>query len=478
VEAIARRGTAGLRRHWPLLLVLALATGVRLAAWYAVHPAWWIIGDSIGYIHVAMTHQPESWRPGGYAEMVLLPLWPFHHLAIVTAVQHLMGLGTGALVYAALVRLGVPRWAGVLAAVPALFDGYIIATEQMIAAEALFGLLVAGALTLLLWNPERRGLLVVAAAGLLLGLSTTTRIVGLPLIGVAVLTLLLRRARWSHLVAICLAFALPLGVYSLWFDHYFGELNLTVSSGVFLYGRTTNFVDCQRVHFSSEEVARLCPTEPVGARNEINLVFGYGTPLSSAHLSPAATNHLAQRFALEAIRAQPEGYAALAWSGLVRSFAWDQSDQPMDMRFTLNAATSDEMRFISYLYQQGHDAGPFYQPSLVAALARYQDILTVRGPMALLALALALAGLVFGRDPDGRGLRPATFLAAGAASVLLLVPAATAIVAPRYRVPAIPALGLAAVLGATLLWNRWRARQRVTSSQPADPVRPPVAQRS
>jgi hypothetical protein len=205
-------------------------------------------------------------------------------------------------------------------------------------------------------------------------------------------------------------------------------------------------------------------------------VFGYDTPLANAHLGEAATNRVAQQFALEAIRAQPGDYAALAWDGLVRSFAWDQSDQPMDMRFIQPVATSPDAQSISAAYQQGRDPGPYYQTRLVTALARYQDILTVRGPLGLLALALALAGLLFGRDPDRRGLRLATLLTAGTAAVLLLVPAATAIVAPRYRVPAIPALSLAAVLGATLLLNRWRATRRVTRTQPVERVRPPAPQ--
>ncbi|HEY4028516.1 MAG TPA: hypothetical protein VGO86_18970 [Candidatus Dormibacteraeota bacterium] len=477
VKAVAGRGAAVLRDHWPFLAVLVLATLLRVVAWFAVRPAWWIIGDSIGYLRVAMTHQPESWRPGGYPGMVLLPLWPFHQLALVTAVQHLMGVCSGALVYAITVRLGVPRWAGVLAALPALFDGYVIASEQMIAAEALFGLLVVGSLALLL-SGERRQLLSVAAGGLLLGLSATTRIVGLPLIGVAVMTLLLRRARWSHLVALCVAFALPLGLYSLWFDQYFGRFDLTASSGVFLYGRTTNFVECHHVHFSTEQVGRLCPAEPVGRRDEVNLVFGSTTPLASTHLHPAAMNSLALEFALEAIRAQPVGYAALAWDGLVKSFAWDQTGQPMDIRFEIPEATSGELQLIAARYQQGIPAGPTYQPQLVTALAAYQDVLSVRGTLSLLALVLAVAGMLFGRDPDHRGLRAAASLTAGTVAVLVLVPAATAIVAPRYRVPAIPVLGLAAVLGATLLWNRSSAHRRLAHPRPADSPGPPVARGS
>jgi hypothetical protein len=461
---MARRGVAVLHRHWPLVAVLALAALPRGAAWLAIQPAWWILGDSIGYLHTSMTHQPESWRPGGYSELLLLPLWPFHSLALVTAVQHLMGLAAGTLVYAALLRLGLPRWAAALATVPALLDGNVIASEQMIASEALFSFLVVGALALLLGRAP--SLLVGGAGGVVLGLATTTRIVALPLIGVAVLTLLVGRAGGSRVVAICAAFALPLVLYAVWFDHYYGQFNLTASNGVFLYGRTTNFVDCGRVHFSSERVRTLCPAEPVGRRNEIFLVFGSPTPLSRASLTPAAANSLAQQFAIEAIRAQPMDYAALTWDGLVRSFAWDTSSQPMDMRFEDPEPTNGLAQLTAGSYQRSQPVVLTYRPDLVRALASYQDRVTVRGPMELLGLLLAVAGLLIGRDPDRRGLRAATLLTAGTAAVILLVPAATAIVAPRYRVPAVPALGMAAVLGATLLWNRWAGQSRHPSPPP------------
>ncbi len=48
----------------------------------------------------------------------------------------------------------------------------------------------------------------------------------------------------------------------------------------------------------------------------------------------------------------------------------------------------------------------------------------------------------------------ALVLSAGTATVLLVVPAATAIVSARYRVPAIPALCLALAISGSLLANR------------------------
>jgi hypothetical protein len=457
-----------LGRHWPFLLVLSVAAGLRVVAWLAVPPGWWILGDSIGYLDDALHLQPDRWRPSGYSLFLLRPLHRFHHLSLVTAAQHAMGLAAALLVYAVLLRLRLPRWAAALAAVPVLFDGYVLATEQMLASEALFGLLVAGGLVALLWRIEDPPPLAVAVAGLLLALSALTRIVGLPLVAVAALVLLLPRPRWSRLAVLGVAFALPIGVYAVWFSHTYGQLNLTASSGIFLYGRTTNFVDCDRVHFSSEQLRRLCPSEPIGQRNEVWYDFDAASPLGRSGLADTAANDLAGQFAREAIAAQPGDFLKLSWDGAVESFAWDQPTWLNDMRFDNGQILPAQARATGIAYQ-GRDPGPYRRPRLVAALAAFQGVVHVRGALCLLALLVAAAGLVLGRDPAGRGLRAALVLTAGSAAVLLLVPAVTAIAAPRYLVPAIPALCLAVAIGAGLLVDRWRPGPGQLKGRPTPP---------
>ncbi len=464
----AAAGTARLARwigevvrcHWPILVLLLPAAALRTAAWLAVHPAMWILGDSIGYLDDALRLRPDRWRPSGYSVMVLRPLLEFHRLSLVTAVQHVMGLGVGVLVYATLLRLGLPRWIAALAAVPVLFDGYVLASEQLLASEPLFVLLVVGALCLLVWRDDSSGHVAVVAAGLLLGLAAVTRIVGLPLIGVAALALLLPRPAWSKLAALCVASALPLGAYALAFDHAYHRFNLTASSGIFLYGRTVNFVDCQKVQFSDDRLRRACPKEPIGQRNELWYDFDYNSPFAKMGLSDVAANDLAGQFALEAIRAQPAGYAELSWKGLVQSFEWDQSSLYNDLVFRMDVPLPAAARASGIAYQ-GRDPGPQYRPSLVRTLAAYQRVASVPATACLLALLVALAGLLLGRDPDRRGLRVAVLVTSGATAVLLLVPALTAMAQPRYRVPAIPAACLALALGGTLLANRWKELRRV-----------------
>jgi hypothetical protein len=454
-----RAGDAVLR-HWLLLAVLAPAVILRVMAWFAIHPAWWILGDGIAYLQDAIHLHPDNWRPSGYSLLLLRPLLPMHSLSLVTGVQHVMGIGVGVLVYATSLRLGLPRWVAVLAAIPVLFDGYVIATEQMLASESLFVTLIVVALVLLLWPAGRPAHLLVAAAGLLLALAALTRTVGLPLIAVAALFLLLPRPAWSRLLVICVAFALPIWVYALWFSQTYGQVNLTLSSGIFMYGEATQFVDCSKVRFSDDQLRRLCPTEPVGARNEVWYVFDANSPLRKTSLSGAAYNELAGRFAVEAIRAQPAAYAAVAWDGIVKSFAWDQGTQFNDMLFKDNFSLPDEARAAGIAYQH-KDPTPISRPSLVRVLAVYQSNAHVRGTVCVLTLIAAAAALLFGRDSEERRLRGALLLTAGVATVLLMVPAMTTIVAPRYRIPAIPELCLAGAIGGTMLVNRWKAGRAV-----------------
>ena len=75
-EARPGRLLRTIARHLPILVVLLLAVALRVVAWYAVHPSWWILGDSIGYLDDAIHLQPDRWRPSGYSFLLLRPLLP------------------------------------------------------------------------------------------------------------------------------------------------------------------------------------------------------------------------------------------------------------------------------------------------------------------------------------------------------------------------------------------------------------------
>ncbi len=87
---------------------------------------------------------------------MLWALRPLHSFALVAAVQHLMGLAMGVLIYLLARRYGLPAWVATLAAVPVLFDVYELQLESDAVPDVPFGLLVVIALYLLLRPPGER----------------------------------------------------------------------------------------------------------------------------------------------------------------------------------------------------------------------------------------------------------------------------------------------------------------------------------
>jgi hypothetical protein len=423
---------------------------LRVAAWNAIHPAWWFIGDSIDYVRDAILRLPNIWRPSGYSFLLLMPLRELHSLALITALQHLLGLTTAVIVYALLVRYGLPPWAAALAAAPALLDAYIVATEQLLLAEALFTALLMGAVALLLWSRNRPPPVVCLVAGGMLGLAVTTRAIGAVLLPVFAVVLLWRLGA-VRVAALALAFSLPVALYVFEFDRIYHRPNLTLSSGVFLYGRVSQFVDCSRVAFPDPDLRRLCPSTGPG-RDELFYVFNDRSPLRAIG-DPGATDDAARSFAVAAIRSQPEKYMALVGQDLLHSFGLPEGWVVTNYQFGAGRPMTEEARQVGHRYERG-DPGPFYRPALVQALAAYQRYGWVPGLACLLALFAAALGFVFGRDPDRRGLRTAVALAAGSALALLVLPPFTVLPDPRYRLPAIPLLCLAVPLGLRLLANR------------------------
>jgi hypothetical protein len=68
-----------------------------------------LLSDSVQCIHSALLFKPNMVRPIGYS-FFLVPVKPYHSFYLVAAVQHVMGLTTGAEVYALLRHLKLPAW--------------------------------------------------------------------------------------------------------------------------------------------------------------------------------------------------------------------------------------------------------------------------------------------------------------------------------------------------------------------------------
>ena len=188
------------RRHWLFGLVLVAALVLRILVALAFRPIMWFGGDSASYLATGLRLIPDPSRVGGYGFMLWV-LRPLHSFALVAAVQHLMGLAMGVLIYLLARRYGLPAWAATLATIPVLFDAYELQLEADAVPDVPFGFLVLLALYLLLRSPgERRpcawggsgGRPPESGAAFLLGVSALLWPVGLALLAVLLVVLLAR----------------------------------------------------------------------------------------------------------------------------------------------------------------------------------------------------------------------------------------------------------------------------------------------
>ncbi|WP_285619604.1 phospholipid carrier-dependent glycosyltransferase [Actinoallomurus iriomotensis] len=430
--------------HRGFACVLAAAALLRVVALVAFPPLWF--NDSFDYTRIGLHPFPHPLRPDGYG-FFLWFLRPFRSFVLVVAVQHLMGLAMGVMVYALVRRrYGRARWVACLAAAPVLFDAYQVQLEQLVMSDVLFMFLSLSAVTVALWRRRptwRAGI----ASGLLLALAGLTRTVGLPLVALLVVFLLVRRAGWRTVVAVAGAAALPVAAYALWFQSATGHFAITNVDGVFLWGRTAAFADCSKIK-PPPDLAMMCPRRPVGEREaSSSQIWEKGSPVAS--LDDAA-NVRGRRFALAAIEAQPWDYAVTVGDGLKLTFGWTRHDYPKHSVSRLYEFPVDTRTQPGYPLMQGKEstaviayAGPGPTGSIhgpyAGWLRTYQGWIFVRGPVLAFILLLGLTAL-------RRRERLDAALAWSVAAGLLMVPLLTADFDYRYILPATPIACVAAAL--------------------------------
>jgi hypothetical protein len=450
------------RRHWLFGLVLAAALALRILTALAFRPIMWFGGDSASYLATGLRLIPDPARVGGYGFMLWV-LRPLHSFALVAAVQHVMGLAMGVLIYLLARRFGLPAWAATLATIPVLFDAYELQLESDALPDVPFGLLVLLALYLLLRAPGERRPARTTAAAFLLGVSALLWPVGLALLAVLLVVLLaallIRRAGLVTVLAALLAGALPVAAYSAWFSIHRHQFSLTRSDGVYLWSRTMSFADCAVIRPPAAE-RPLCP--PSGREGAPRIaaslyIWNADSPVLAmpGGRFSARTNRLALHFALRAIAAQPGDYAAAVAHDFALSFFWDRPVHPdagiVDRYQFADAATAwvpatlwtpggGTLAGDQAAYGNGHPAPTRVVQPYASWLVTYQRYVYLRGTLLGVILLAGLAGMIVRRRFGGAGL-PWAF-----AVTILLVPPLIADFDLRYLVPAVPAACLAAAL--------------------------------
>ena len=484
------------------LFATLFAAGLALRVLTAVGfpPSIWYAGDSISYVTSALNLSPGISRVSGYS-VLLIVLRPLHSFAVVTSVQHLMGLAMGAMIYALLARRGLPRWGAALGALPVLLDAYELQLEQEILPDILFAFLVVAAVTLYVWWPDaERPRWASATAAAALGASAVCWPVGLPLLVLLVLVMIVRRAGWRAVTAAVAAGAVPLVLYLTWYHQEHGRFAFNNASGVFLWSRTMTFADCHVIRLPADE-RPLCPDKPVAQRQAASLwIWQRHTPLASMPGKfSVRTNQLAGDFARRAILAQPLGYARAVFDGFAMTFTWNRPPHPnqlMSERYNFALATHDwdhGARAVAVVRVQRHYTGGHLADTRAVEpasgfLVGYQRFMYLRGTMVGLLLLIGLAGLVRWFAAGGYARRGSRVGPGGgppdqhrewggpallpwlAGLAVLLVPVMTADYSLRYVVPAVPVISLAAAF-AFLRPVPVTAARRVPSPRAAEPER-------
>ena len=329
--------------HWQFTIVLAAAVVVRIIVILGYPPILWF-NDSYNYIFDAVTHVPDNVRPNGYPFFIdlLLPLHSAYPLALLQAG---MGIAMGVLIYALLRRRGLPWWGAALPTLPVLFDSYELHLEHMITADTLFIFLSTVAIVILCWS-DRPSVPVMAVAGLLIGYATLVRSVGQPLLLVVLVAMLVRRVGWRRLVTMLVAGVVPIAAYMFWFHGTYGKYALTESSGTFLYSRVSTFAECAKIN-PPADIRALCDPTPTYLRpvsgeylwadNELWPDNRVTTPLFNLYNSPNNTlrftprvNGMAEKFAKDAILAQPFDYLRVVARDTLHTFGWNRQPDPND----------------------------------------------------------------------------------------------------------------------------------------------------
>jgi hypothetical protein len=457
-------------QHWLLIALLAAGVALRVLAWFAYQPAL-MFGDSFRYLSNIGTFDPGGVHPIGYELFVLTPTLAVGGLELVTALQHLAGVGAAIALYALALRLGVNRWLASLAPAPLLLDGYQIQIEQLIMSDTWQQVLLVALLWVLLAtgapNPRRAAL-----AGLLLGVAVMLRLVAISLVVPAVCYLIIAGGAWRSLrtwpgwrtvgartLAFAAAFGLVIAGYGWYFHAQTGEWGLTRTTGQVLYGRTAVVADCDRLKLDSV-TALACPKEPLGQRRRLDDYAHIQREAAFRERFPPHTDlYAVQRaFGWAVIAEQPLDVARAIGLDFLKGFRPTRTDAPGDTSVArwqfkpeypsvdLNYSTPASRKF------SGRD--PTAVPSLAAFLRGYQLSVGYTPGILLAAFAVValLAGCGLGRARTS-GIRSATLLAVGMGVTILLASAAFEF-SWRYQLPALVLMPFAGVLGITALLPR------------------------
>jgi hypothetical protein len=459
-----------LRRHWLAAALLTAGLVLRVLAQFAYRPALFYI-DSVKYLYTSQGNDPEGYK------LPLRAILLVANLNTVVAIQHLLGLGIGLLIYVLLLRRGVARWLAALAMAPVLLDAYQLQNEQTIMPGTWFEALIIAGIAILLWQPGvswRR----VVAAGIVLGTSATVAQVGEALIpAAAIFVLAAGWASWRLAIGkaavLCAACALPILAYCTGSYLLGGGFFLSHQGVTSVYGRAAAAADCATIKLPPAERG-LCPTPAQQARGDNWLEFGTYAPVQAYYrdLPRAETNSLVTGFSHAVLSQQPLRVLDAYGRDVLKLFAVIRVTAPGDapisrwqfqttFPYYLSNATP---AIVSGTVDRFGGGRPAVWRPAAAFLRSYQlDGGYTPGPVLALFALTGLAGSAFvlrrRLDPAARQRALACLLFFCSAVTVTLV-SDLFVFSWRYQLPALVTLVPAGVLGISVITGWLETRRR------------------
>lgn len=452
------RSAALFRRHAAILVVVAAAIALRVI-YVIVYPKAFYFSDSRPYIGAAIENVPYTIRPYGYS-LLIKPLVHQPYIWIAVA-QHVLAVLLLIVAYTFLVRRGVRTWVAALAVLPFAIDARQVTYEHYVLAETAFIVCAAGGLMLLAWR-DRVGWAAAAGGGLLLGYAAVTRTVGLPVIALALVYLVIRRAGVLRLLAFLVPVAAILGGYLVWYHQVHGLYAFGQYQGRFLYARVMPIADCDRLQLTTEQRVLCMPQAPaVWAQRADQYIWNPDSPARRLYPEEESDPFL-NEFALTVIKQLPGEYAGMVteqigWHLMPRAplygrgeclaQQWLPPDQPgayCRARYFLPLTSIEE-------------PPPEHEPvDSVGArrLHAYGEIVTTPGPLYAIGPLVAIFAALW--RPRRRPWRSAAdgLLFTGAGLGLIVGSVVTSMFEYRYSAPAILLIPLGLALAVTRLTAR------------------------
>jgi hypothetical protein len=452
--------------HLGVTVLVLLGAALRIAVMIGYQPALWFSGDSGVYIRQSKLAVPpiDPFRPVGYT-IFLKILGPTHTLFSVVALQHLLALAVVVAVYVFLQRRGLPRWLSCVAVIPLLFDSLQVTLEQFILVETLFTTVLLASFLALLWQRTPTMLACLIGGALFFG-AWLTKPLALPLFGILVVYLLVRRVGWRKLTGFALTFVVPYLIVQALVS---GHTSVYGSNSSAIYGRLASIADCDRVQLTPQERV-LCPGP--GQRNQRPDWYIWADTAPGSKFRGDASAYPAMRgFAIAVFEAQPGDYfrqvgkeiAAhfvpgidLGWSfGCLRERfslpATARDDRPIGLQCHAQLASAD-FKDLNHPWATNPPATP-----LTNALHGYAVAMRLSPVVLSTALLLTLLALFVRRRARTWLLRDAVMLMT-ASLALVILPVVIGMYEARYALPALPMVCMAGAMAVHYLRHPRRDR--------------------